>query len=194
MRAMRTAARMRAGGALLGLHVINAREPCAKALGVDPLGLVPVQGSVPCRVLGVPRPSTVTVNLARTGDNFSMILCHKGVHAAACGVLATLVTCQPSATCDTCVASQRGLVGMATKVILVELVWRAARSVNKLRALLLREFLHRKSGFGCATQGRASSASETLQTLQSSARRFEVFFAGFRCGICGIFGICGVVF
>ena len=184
---MRTAARMRAGRALL--------EPCAKALGVDLLGLVPVQGSVPCRVLGVPRPSTVTVKMARTGDdNFSMILCHKGVHAAACGVLATLVTCQPSATCDTCVASQIGLVGMATKVILVERVWRAARSVNELRALLLRDFLHRKSGFGCATQGRASSASETLQALQSSAWRFEVFFAGFRCGICGIFGICGVVF
>ena len=80
MPAMRTAAaRMRAGGALLDLHVINApREPCTIALGVDLFGLVPVQGSVPCRVLGVPSPSlvvtTVAINMARTGDNFSMML------------------------------------------------------------------------------------------------------------------------
>ena len=81
MRAMRTAARMRAGTALLDLHVINApREPCAKALGVDLLGLVPVQGSVPCRVLGVPRPTTVTIKIARTGDNFSMILRVRGLY------------------------------------------------------------------------------------------------------------------
>ncbi len=76
MPAMRTAgARMRAGGALLDLHVINApREPCTIALGVDLFGLVLVQGSV------LPSPSlvvtTVAINMARTGDDFSMILEH----------------------------------------------------------------------------------------------------------------------
>jgi hypothetical protein len=100
MPVMRTAgARMRAGGALLDLHVINApREPCTIALGVDLFGLVLVQGSVPCRVLEVPSPSlvvtTVAINMARTGDDFSMILEHFVTKTF------TLATC-PALPCPT---------------------------------------------------------------------------------------------